>query len=840
MTIKQIKSRLSILTVLAYYGLAPDRNQMMCCPFHDDQAASMRVYAETNTVYCFAGGCKVSNLDAIDFIMYKDGGTKHEAIKKAQVLLGGQSEVPKITTAVEVKEYVIERDLVRPTHRYRKVLATHEGAQAYCVRRGLMWERLALGYKSRQTHDKWGRGCIIFVLRNQKNKMCSLYGRSIYGPGHYYQAGRTGLYPNYPSADTRTLILTESIIDAASLRFWDFPGLDLYAILALFGTNGLTAEHRSAIGALRDLREVILALDNDMAGRAAESMIAGQLLDLHPSLHITRLPLPKGEDVNSVAAACEDIETHFTKLFSSREKVEVDRPEVVKKKLALPETGQKPDVLDTSHPYNLIFTTHLASYQIKGGLRKSERDLDSLKVTLVVSHDGRKSRQKLDLYEDKQVLRVARSVSERLGLRPDLLEVDLSRLTDQLEAYREGLLHEQPGPSDKKAMVTGAMRSKCEAFLEEVNLLERINELIGQAGVAGEQTNRLLLFIVASSYQMPTTLHALIQGASGSGKTRLLRVISDLMPEEKVKRYTRVTDGSFYNQGEYFFTNKLLCFEDIDGLKEDALLAVRELQSNEILITSTSFKDEHGGIRGGERIVRGPIASISCTTRAEVYEDNISRCFVVAVDESQEQSLRIIQYQNDRSAGLIDGKGEKQAKELLQNCMRLLRPMEVINPYANKIRLPRDAHKIRRLNELYQSFVRQITLLHQYQRERDDRGRLISTVSDLQAACDILFESIVLKVDELDGSLRQFFEQLKGYVKSKGRDYEFNRFEVRQATGVSKTQQHRYMSSLLDLEYLQQYGFANRGYRYKIAQWDDIAALRLQLKNHLSEQLAEL
>ena len=136
---------------------------------------------------------------------------------------------------------------------------------------------------------------------------------------------------------------------------------------------------------------------------------------------------------------------------------------------------------------------------------------------------------------------------------------------------------------------------------------------------------------------MPNTLHALIQGASGSGKTRLLRVVSELMPEEVVKRYTRVTDGSFYNQGEYYFCHKLLCFEDIDGLKEEALLAVRELQSSEILITSTSFKDEHGNIRGAERIVRGPIASMSCTTKAELYEDNISRCFVVAVDESREQ-----------------------------------------------------------------------------------------------------------------------------------------------------------------------------------------------------------
>jgi len=176
----------------------------------------------------------------------------------------------------------------------------------------------------------------------------------------------------------------------------------------------------------------------------------------------------------------------------------------------------------------------------------------------------------------------------------------------------------------------------------------------------------------------------------------------------------------------------------------------------------------------------------------------------------------------------------------MQNCMRLLQPLEVVNPYANKIQLPKDAHKIRRLNELYQSFVRQITLLHQYQRQRDGRGRVVSTVADLQAACDILFESIVLKVDELDGSLRQFFEQLKSYVQSKGKEYEFNRFEVRKVGGLGRTQQHYYIRRLVELEYLRQHGFANRGFKYKIAHWDNMEILRNRIKSDLEKQLNEL
>jgi len=454
---------------------------------------------------------------------------------------------------------------------------------------------------------------------------------------------------------------------------------------------------------------------------------------------------------------------------------------------------------------------------------------------------------KLDLYEYKQVESTCKTIAEKLGLPKDRIESDLMQLTSLLEQYRDKQQYKAKGRQESQIQVSAATATRCIEFLKTAKLIQRINELIGRAGITGEETNRVLLFVIASSYKMSDTLHALIQGSSGSGKTRLLKVISYLMPDEDVKRYTRVTDNSFYNQGEYFFVNKLLCFEDLDGLKEDAQLAVRELQSNEILITSTSIKDPNGSIRGGERTVRGPIASLSCTTRGEIYEDNVSRSFLIAVDESKEQTQKIIRYQNEISAGLIDKTEQKKVSQFLQNCMRLLKPYEVINPYANKIRLPEEAHKIRRLNELYQSFVKQITLLNQYQRKQDKQGRLITEKEDLQTACDILFESILLKVDELDGSLRQFFERLKTFVLAKAKagnynvsDTDFNRFEVREATGVSKTQQHYYIQKLVELEYLKQNGFANRGYTYKIVHWDNIAAVRARIKDNLNNQLTEL
>jgi DNA primase len=94
MTILEIKSQLPILTVLSHYGLEAGKGRAMKCPFHQDGKASMKIYPDTNTAYCFAGSCEVKSVDVIDFIMRMDGTTKREAILKAKDLIGQPISLP--------------------------------------------------------------------------------------------------------------------------------------------------------------------------------------------------------------------------------------------------------------------------------------------------------------------------------------------------------------------------------------------------------------------------------------------------------------------------------------------------------------------------------------------------------------------------------------------------------------------------------------------------------------------------------------------------------------------------------------------------------------------------
>jgi len=71
MEIQEIKSKLTLAQVLQHYGLKPDKNGRLSCPFHEDKTPSLQVYYKTHTVYCFSSNCKThgKSMDVIDFVM---------------------------------------------------------------------------------------------------------------------------------------------------------------------------------------------------------------------------------------------------------------------------------------------------------------------------------------------------------------------------------------------------------------------------------------------------------------------------------------------------------------------------------------------------------------------------------------------------------------------------------------------------------------------------------------------------------------------------------------------------------------------------------------------------
>lgn len=756
MEISEIKQQLTMANVLHYYGLKTDKKSRLNCPFHEDKTPSFQVYYKTQTAYCFSSSCKThgKSMDVIDFILYKENCTKHEAIKIAERIIsplapeGGTTKMTKqdlsreqflgnmyqyfknaISNSKPAKEYLQSRGLDN-----KKIEVGYNGGQFHhgarkdetlinqCLEYGLLIDKGNKGRTGETAYNVFGKWCIVFALKNRENKVVSLYFRSTLNEKeskHFYLKNRQGLYPNYPNVNTKKLILTESIIDGASLLQVNQIA-ENYSLLACYGTNGLTEEHIKAIKELKQLEEIIFAFDNDTAGRTATTNYSQVLLELLPGMQLSVLE-PINKDIN------ETLQLHNEAIFI--------------------------ELLDKRTQLNPSFSI-----------------------------------------EDKTT--------------------------------------EQPKTESQKP-------SNAIDFLKRKHLLKNLNIEIGKAGIVGEENSRMLLFLIIISYLNKSPLHALVQGSSGSGKTHIISRIADLMPPEDVLRFTRITESSLYNWGEFDLFQKVVIIEDLDGLKEDALYALREFISNQVLRSSVTIKDKKGNNKSSHKIVKGQFSSLSATTKGETYEDNMSRSFLIAVDESKEQTARIIDYQNKRNAGEIDPQESQKAINFIQQIIRNLKEYEVINPYATQLHLPEKVHKIRRLNEMYQAVIKQVTFLNQYQRKLTNNNQLITEIEDIEQATEVLFESIILKVDELDGSLRQFFERLKKYVKSENQEFILR--DIRQDLGISKTQIFRYIQTLLELEYIKQVGgFANKGIKYKISYWDNYQKLRAEIKDFLMLQIEQL
>lgn len=501
--------------------------------------------------------------------------------------------------------------------------------------------------------------------------------------------------------------------------------------------------------------------------------------------------------------------------------------------------------LEIHNDYKISYNGKTGTFYFIGNL---PMDLGNLRIglQLVENETGKKHRFKIDLFDTFNVQNQCKELSEKEGFDANLLEADLLQLTDLLEEYRESLFEAEINPiTDQFSAkeLTPQAQEKAVEFLSKIRLLENIDKLLEQTGIVGEEENRLLLFVLASSYKMPYPLHGLIQGSSGEGKSHLINAMAECMPQEDVMNMTRITSKSLYHYRDKEFINKLILIQDFDGLDEEAQFAFREMQSAKFLTSSTVVKDMFGNTRGKMKKVLAHFASLTATTKAEVYYDNMSRSVVLGVDESQEQTLRIIKAQNMKIAGISNNESEQQAKQLLRNCIRVLKNYDVINPFADKLILPIEAKMLRRLNSQFQNFVSQITILHQYQRKTDSKGRLIATKEDVQKAVEIFFSSIIIKVDELDKSTRQFFELLKGFVRSKpnGTTYKFMTREIRQELNISKTSAFKYVQILQELEYIQAVeGSANKGFKYVISYWDNMEKLKAKIKQDMGNQLAQL
>lgn len=853
-TIDSVKQGIDLVSLIQSRGMElkkKGRNLVGLCPFHTEETPSFTVNPVKNLWQCF--GCN-SGGDAIRFVEMFDKVTFPEAVER----LGNQGQGAGVKGQErQQQEPVPPSSLILPPSSiklltrvidfYHKAFCEDDRARQYLMNRGISDNALfaahrigfangtllnvlpadgdvindlkTLGILNSKGNEHF-YGCACFPLYDLAGNPAGIYGRRIENspnsPPHLYLPGpRQGLFNRQAVRSHKEIILTESIIDSLTLI-----NSGIHNTIPCYGVGGLTADHL-ALFRQYPPESVVIAFDGDESGRKGAETAASRLSGEGITARI--IHLPDNEDINSLFSLTADAKAEFLALLQP----------------ASPPASATPSASpDSVHPSSLSlppcftltdygFTATLSGrrYELRGIVRENNK----LKATVkgISDEAGRKRFHidTVDFYSARSRAFLVKGLCDLFAEPETSITSDLEQLAEQCEVWQEqtasGLCTPDPGPclsdSDKAAAL---------AFLNNPDIFTEILADFETLGYTGEEMNKLLCYLAAVSRKIDDPLSVMIQSRSAAGKSFLQDTVLSMIPETDFIKYTRLTDQALFYKDGNSLAHKILAVEELDGMN-GAIYSIRAIQSSKKITIAYTGKDATTGkLSTCENTVEGPLSVFITTTQTDIDGETASRFVFLSIDESREMTERILakQRQNYTKAGIVAKIEASQVRQKHQNASRLLKPLKVINPYADLLTFTSHSLRARRDHVKYQNLILAITFLHQYQREQitiqhDNKNIecVIATLDDIQKANEIAGVVLGRSLDELSPPSRRLLALIREMVDTatsdsgKASEYSFNRRQIREYSGWSDFQVRSHMKELEEMEYI----YASNGKRGK-------------------------
>jgi DNA primase len=689
-------------------------------------------------------------------------------------------------------------------------------------------------------------------------------------PKHLYLPGpHRGVFNREGLEGQPEIILCEALLDA--LTFW---AAGYRNGTSCYGVNGMTDE---LLGALKSCgaRRILIAFDRDEAGDRGAEAVAKRLTA--EGLDCFRLLFPKGMDANAYASAVKPADkslgvvirsaqwlgqgaksalTHAvsathddaaaetteqgavvddvlplaaSSCAASDEGIEAESsPTLLEPPAAAMPAPPAPEPEPQVDERQLLLTFGERRYRVRGLPPQLTEALKiNVLVTLIAASVDPGSAapegaalhvDTLDLYQAKQRQVFAKSAAGELRVEEHIIQRDLGRLLLKLEQVIEERAKAAESPVVAPAAMTAAQTQEALAFLRDEHLIERIMADVERVGLVGEPHNALVAYLACISRKLGSPLAVLIQSTSAAGKSLLMDTVLALVPPEDRVHYSAMTGQSLFYLGETDLKHRILAIAEEEGVRQ-AAYALKVLQSQgELTIASTGKDPATGMLVTQQYRVEGPVMLFLTTTAIDVDEELVNRCLVLTINESREQTRRILARQRSGRtlAGLVATSESETIRQRHQNAQRLLRPLSVVNPYAEDLTFLDDRTRMRRDHAKYLTLIEAITLLRQHQREIKtlrQPGAVIEyievTLEDIALANRLAHEVLGRSLDELPPQTRRVLGLIEMFVAERMQhsailraDVRFTRRELRNRCGMSDAAIRVHLERLVAMEYV--------------------------------------
>ncbi|EZJ24070.1 DNA primase [Escherichia coli] len=883
--LQHLKAAVALVAVVQAQGrqlVKKGKDFTTLCPFHDEKTPSCVISPEKNLYHCF--GCNAGG-SVLNWVMQTEKLSLRKAVERLKAELGDNPAVVPLVTKDEPEIFAEDEAgrqklLSRVVEFYHHTLLNAPEAVAYLEKRRLNHPELVAAFKLgfanrtlpyrlpavksragekirarlkgvgvlRESGHEHFTGSLVVPVMDLNGQIREMYGRKIGGdlrkgtPLHMYLPGtHGGVWNEQALIGSSSVVLCESLIDAMS--FWV---AGVRNVTAAYGVNGFTDEMRAALLA-HGVKQVLIAYDNDPAGNEAAVKLASSLAA--DGIATFRVLFPAGMDANGYLCQVAEPEQAFSVLLDGA----VPMSDLADVASIAPQASAEPAHLTSlaadvaalpavSAPAPGVSVETLADgelmvalpgerWTIRGVSRKTNAAAMKVNAQVLDTESGVVFADAVDMMSARSRGGYARAAAAELGLAEGDLRRSLGKVLLALEHWQAA-----PEPANAAPEMTPEDREAALELLRSPDLASRIAADMAACGVVGESTNLTAAYLAAVSRKLDRPLAVLIQSSSAAGKSSLMDAVLNLIPPEERLQYSAMTGQSLFYLGETNLQHKILAIAEEEGVRQ-AAYALKLLQSDgELTIASTGKDDASGNLVTKQYTVKGPVMLMLTTTAIDVDEELLNRCLVLTVNESREQTeaIHAAQRYAQTLEGLLAANEKSYITQLHQNAQRLLRPLNVVNPFASQLTFMSDKTRTRRDHMKYLTLIQTIALLHQYQREIkrvEHRGQVVEyievTREDIALANRLAHEILGRTLDEMPPQTRKLLLLIQTMVGElaaaqhcKPGEVRFTRREIRDFTQWSDNQLKVHCMRLAEMEYLLIHG-GSRGHllQYELL-WD--------------------
>ncbi len=443
----------------------------------------------------------------------------------------------------------------------------------------------------------------------------------------------------------------------------------------------------------------------------------------------------------------------------------------------------------------------------------------------------------LDLYSARARSVFVAAAAQELRFETEMVKADLGRVLLACEAKAEEVIAAAQAPAKPEVRLTSAQREAALELLRDPHLVKRIEHDFGRVGMVGEATNCLVGYLTAVSRLLPSPLAVIVQSTSAAGKSAVMESVLGYVPDEDRVSFSAMTGQSLFYMGESDLAHKVLSIAEEEGASR-AAYALKLLQSEgELSIASTGKDTASGRLVTHTYKVTGPTAIVLTTTAIDVDEELLNRCLVLTVDEDRDQTRAI--HAAQRRAQTLEGLAARTEREQIvgvhRDAQRLLEPLAVVNPFADRLTFADGRTRTRRDHGKYLGLIAAVTLLHQHQRERKTatiNGRTVSyvesTIGDIEVAHRLAHAVLGQSLDELAPQTRRLLTAVHQFATGEAKRVaipldlvRFTRRQLRehlagQGSGWGDTQLKVHLARLVDLELVMAHRLESGAFGYEL------------------------